>query len=67
MEGWLSPTMERAMSRLIPRFTSERGATSIEYAIMASLVAGVIIFTVWAIGEQLADLFTRVIGTFAVG
>ncbi len=35
----------------------ECGATSVEYAIMASLIAGVIILAVAALGSSVNDLF----------
>ena len=38
----------------------ERGATAVEYAIMASLIAGVIIATVTILGTQVAGLFNTV-------
>lgn len=38
----------------------ERGATAAEYAIMASLIAGVIIATVTLLGTQVAGLFNTV-------
>jgi pilus assembly protein Flp/PilA len=38
----------------------ETGATAIEYAILVSLIAGVIAVTVTILGGQIADLFSRV-------
>jgi pilus assembly protein Flp/PilA len=40
---------------------NETGATAVEYAIMVSLIAGVIAATVAILGGQVADLFARVI------
>ena len=39
---------------------SEKGATAVEYAIMASLVAVVIIAAVTTLGQKTQDLFERV-------
>lgn len=35
----------------------QRGASAVEYAILASLIAGVIVAVVFALGPQVADLF----------
>lgn len=50
----------------------QRGATAVEYGIMVSLIAVVIIIAVTALGGTLHDTFTQVQcsvsnGTFAVG
>jgi Flp pilus assembly pilin Flp len=42
----------------------ERGATAVEYAIMAVLIAAVIIFTVTAIGEKTNNQFESVNNKF---
>ena len=39
---------------------SEKGATAVEYAIMVSLIAAVIITAVMALGQKTLDLFERV-------
>ena len=39
---------------------SEKGATAVEYAIMVSLIAAVIITVVTALGQKTLDLFERV-------
>ena len=39
----------------------ERGATAVEYAIMASLIAGVIIASVTLLGGQVVNLFNTVV------
>jgi Flp pilus assembly pilin Flp len=39
------------------RALSERGATAVEYALMAALIAGVIATVVTAFGQQVAGLF----------
>lgn len=39
---------------------SEEGATSVEYAIMASLVAAVVFAVVVVLGNQVHDLFNSV-------
>ena len=48
--------------KVLNRFLKEpeRGATAVEYAIMASLIAGVIIATVTILGTQVAGLFSTV-------
>ena len=43
------------------RESSERGATAVEYAIMASLIAAVIVTAVTVLGTQVAALFQSVI------
>ncbi len=46
----------------IKRFLKEdRGATAIEYAIMASLVAAVIVAVVMSLGDQVVLLFAKVL------
>jgi Flp pilus assembly pilin Flp len=45
----------------VPRAAaSDRGATAIEYALIAALVAGVIAATVGAVGQQVLALFATV-------
>jgi len=39
---------------------SEKGATAVEYALMASLIAVVIIAAVTTLGQKTKDLFERV-------
>jgi len=39
---------------------SEKGATAVEYAIMASLIAAVIVAAVTSLGQKTLDLFERV-------
>jgi pilus assembly protein Flp/PilA len=45
------------------RFSSERGVTAVEYGIMVSLIAIVIIVAVTAIGTNLNDTFQDVANT----
>jgi len=42
----------------------ESGATAVEYSLLASLVAGVIIAAVVMLGDKVLALFTTVDGTF---
>jgi pilus assembly protein Flp/PilA len=42
----------------------EAGATAVEYALLVALIAGVIIVTVAALGQQVVGLFNLVIGRF---
>ena len=44
-----------------PPVSTERGATSVEYAIMASLIAAVIVTTVTVLGTRVAGLFQSVL------
>lgn len=46
--------------RLPPSSTDERGATAVEYALIAAAIAGV----VGASGQQVLDIFTTVEGAF---
>jgi pilus assembly protein Flp/PilA len=39
----------------------ERGATAVEYALMASLIAGVIAAIVTTMGEQLVGIFQNMV------
>jgi pilus assembly protein Flp/PilA len=41
---------------------NERGATAVEYGLMVSLIAGVIIVTVTALGAKLDGIFAGVTG-----
>lgn len=43
------------------RVWSERGASAVEYAIMASLIAAVVVTTVMVLGTQVAALFQSVL------
>jgi pilus assembly protein Flp/PilA len=45
---------------LTSRVSSERGVTAVEYGIMVSLIAVVIIGAVTIIGNNLNDVFTEV-------
>jgi pilus assembly protein Flp/PilA len=49
------------MNALFKKFTSdESGATAIEYGLIASLIAVVIITAVTSVGNQLKQVFTEV-------
>ena len=66
MKGRAAPdlTFKRSvfvMSALFKKFTSdESGATAIEYGLIASLIAVVIITAVTSVGNQLKQVFTEV-------
>jgi Flp pilus assembly pilin Flp len=45
-------------------WNKEEGATSVEYALIASLIAGVIGLSVSAIGSQLVSIFTAAVAMF---
>jgi pilus assembly protein Flp/PilA len=55
-ETYMLFTIQNALRR---RFDDE-GATAVEYGIMVALIAVVIIFAVWFIGEQLDSTFSCV-------
>jgi pilus assembly protein Flp/PilA len=40
---------------------SQRGATAVEYAILASLVAAIVVVTVTTLGGQTTDLFQSLV------
>jgi Flp pilus assembly pilin Flp len=42
----------------------ERGASSVEYAILGSLIAAVIVVTVTTLGGDVHDLFDSIAGKF---
>jgi pilus assembly protein Flp/PilA len=55
---------ENAVRSLIKRFVShERGATAIEYGLIAALIAVVIITGVTAVGTNLSATFTSISGS----
>ncbi len=48
----------RHMTRLIRRFTSDSsGATAIEYSLIASGIAGVVILAVYTLGDTVNETF----------
>jgi Flp pilus assembly pilin Flp len=47
-----------------PCGTGDLGATAVEYALLAALIAGVIIAVVGALGQQINALFVTVVGSF---
>jgi pilus assembly protein Flp/PilA len=55
--------LAKTISRLLG-IKSERGATAIEYALLASLIAVVIIATVAALGTRLSAVFANVSSSF---
>jgi len=66
MKAWLPPIQRAAAQKDARRMNRERytlwnneeGATSVEYALIASLIAGVIGLTVSAIGGTVLNMFT---------
>jgi pilus assembly protein Flp/PilA len=44
--------------------TNENGATSIEYAVIAALIAMVVIVTVGLVGQEVSTTFTNVAAGF---
>jgi pilus assembly protein Flp/PilA len=56
--GWIGGNQRRAVLELID---DEQGATAVEYAILASLIAAVIAGTVQLLGERTQALFQSVL------
>ncbi len=54
--------MKKIATRIAAIATDERGATAIEYALMASAIAGVITLAVIAVGQWLPGAFSPVVG-----
>ena len=52
--------MRRRSSLLKALWSDQTGATAVEYALLASLIAGVIAVTVVALGVKVQDLYNRV-------
>lgn len=48
----------------LPSRRNERGATAVEYALLASLIAGVIGFLVTGLGTQVQNLFISAVAMF---
>lgn len=49
------------MKKLMKFLKDEKGATAVEYAIMASLIAAVIVAIVATLGQQVSALFQLVV------
>lgn len=58
MPRWVDKLQTRLL--LGVRSTADRGATAVEYGLMAVLIAGVIVAVVIALGEQVLGLFKAV-------
>jgi pilus assembly protein Flp/PilA len=56
--------MIRLRANLVSLMRDDRGATAIEYAIIAGGIAGAIIITVSAVGGKVLNLFTAVTNAF---
>jgi Flp pilus assembly pilin Flp len=55
-----------AMRRLARRLrVDEAGATAIEYALLAALIAGVLIATVFGLGQTVGGIYTKAQGELA--
>ncbi len=52
-------------TRLYRHFTSDRGATAVEYGLIVALIAVAIITAVTLVGTNLDALFTQVAGNVA--
>jgi pilus assembly protein Flp/PilA len=58
-------TLRELKPRAIRRFLlDESGATSIEYAIIAASVAGVLIIVVYALGDGVKDLYDKIAAAY---
>jgi pilus assembly protein Flp/PilA len=54
-----------AMTKLLRRFMlCDQGVTAIEYALISSLIALVIVTAVGSVGTQLSASFTRIASSF---
>ena len=54
--------MQKTATRIAKIAADERGATAIEYALLASAIAAVITLSVIAIGQWLPGAFSPVVG-----
>ena len=65
---WLAATNPKGYRRMDETryrlWKNEEGATSVEYAFMASLIAAVIGLTVSVIGGQVLSMFTTAVAMF---
>ncbi|CAN7533571.1 Flp family type IVb pilin [Terrabacter sp. LjRoot27] len=52
--------MTKIAAKIQSRFTSERGATAVEYGLMVALIAVVIIAAVTLLGGNLSNTFDNV-------
>ncbi|MEI9479162.1 MAG: Flp family type IVb pilin [Deltaproteobacteria bacterium] len=50
--------------RKITTFLGERGASSIEYAVISALIAGIIFLAVTSVGQRVVNLFSGVGNSF---
>jgi pilus assembly protein Flp/PilA len=55
-------TLQILRFNVVDRFDNEEGATAVEYGLMVSLIAVVIIVAVTAIGTNLTAVFNKVAG-----
>jgi pilus assembly protein Flp/PilA len=56
--------MKSLTMKAIRFFREENGVTSIEYALIASLIAIIIVGAVTGVGKKLVDIFTNIEGQF---
>lgn len=54
--------LSKIKARALAHTTDETGATAVEYGVMVSLIAVVIIAAVTLVGTNLSELFTTVSG-----
>lgn len=62
MQSWIETHARRFYSLRV--LSDDKGATSIEYAILGSLIAAVIVLTVATLGTQVQALFQAVTGSW---
>jgi pilus assembly protein Flp/PilA len=55
-------TLQIYLARLLRR--DDRGATAVEYALMAALIAAVIVAAVAAVGARVTTMFTNLANAF---
>lgn len=60
----MRPRIDNLMRRFLCMriLSDDKGATSVEYAIIGSLIAAVIVLTVATLGTQVQELFQTVTG-----
>jgi pilus assembly protein Flp/PilA len=59
INGW-GPAMQKYLDQTLEFLKDEAGATATEYALLASLIAGVIVLAVTALGQSVLGLFQSV-------
>jgi pilus assembly protein Flp/PilA len=58
-------SIRTAVCRMLRAVSADRGATAVEYALIASLIAVVIVLAVLLLGSNLLDLFDTSASSYA--